>query len=88
MDQLYEIHGEMRDGPTTSLSGNALMTRPHIKTKNKQVQNQLFFQAEPVSAVFSMLGEEYEESFLEKALDYLLFSYPHDYINGVTQDHQ
>lgn len=24
--------GELRDGPTTSLSGNALMTRPHIKT--------------------------------------------------------
>ncbi|MDD3402281.1 MAG: glycoside hydrolase family 38 C-terminal domain-containing protein [Hespellia sp.] len=86
MDQLLEIHGEMRDGPTTSLSGNALMTRPHIKTLNKQVQSQLFAQAEPVSSVLYMSGERYESHFLEKAMDYLLLSHPHDSINGVTQD--
>ncbi len=86
MDQLLEIHGEMRDGPTTSLSGNALMTRPHIKTLNKQVQSQLFAQAEPVSSVLYMSGEKYESHFLEKAMDYLLLSHPHDSINGVTQD--
>lgn len=86
MDELMEIHGEMRDGPTTSLSGNALMTRPHIKTLNKQVQNKLFGQAEPVSSILYMLGEKYETHFLGKALDYLLLSHPHDSINGVTQD--
>lgn len=83
---LMEIHGEMRDGPTTSLSGNALMTRPHIKTLNKQVQNKLFGQAEPVSSSLYMLGDTYETHFLEKALDYMLLSHPHDSINGVTQD--
>ena len=86
MDELMEIHGEMRDGPTTSLSGNALMTRPHIKTLNKQVQNKLFGQAEPASALLYMSGEKYETHFLDKALDYLLLSHPHDSINGVTQD--
>lgn len=86
MEKLLEIHGEIRDGPTTSLSGNALMTRPHIKTLNKKVQNKLFGQAEPVSAVCYMLGEAYEDHFLGKALDYLLLSHPHDSINGVTQD--
>lgn len=86
MEKLLEIRGEMRDGPTTSLSGNALMTRPHIKTLNKKVQNKLFCQAEPVSAVCYMLGGEYEEHFLDKAIDYLLLSHPHDSINGVTQD--
>lgn len=86
MDKLLEIHGEMRDGPTTSLSGNALMTRPHIKSLNKQVQNKLFGQAEPMSTLLYMMGDEYETQFLEKALDYMLLSHPHDSINGVTQD--
>ena len=86
MDELREIHGEMRDGPTTSLSGNALMTRPHIKMLNKKVQNKIFAQAEPISASLYMMGEGYETNFLGKALDYMLLSHPHDSINGVTQD--
>ncbi|GAA0261263.1 mannosylglycerate hydrolase [Faecalicatena contorta] len=85
-EELGEITGEMRDGPTTSLSGNALMTRPYIKTLNKAVQNKLFGMAEPVSAVGMLLGVEYETHFLKKAVDYLLLSQPHDSINGVTQD--
>lgn len=86
MDKLLEVHGEMRDGPTTSLSGNALMTRAYIKTLNKEVQNKLFGQAEPLSAALYMMGQGYEKSFLDKAVDYLLLSHPHDSINGVTQD--
>lgn len=86
LDELNEIHGEMRDGPTTSLSGNALMTRPYIKTLNKAVQNKLFGMAEPISTVNMVLGGDYETHFLEKAVDYMLLSQPHDSINGVTQD--
>lgn len=86
LDELNEIHGEMRDGPTTSLSGNALMTRPYIKTLNKVAQNKLFGMAEPISTVNMVLGGEYETHFLKKAIDYLLLSQPHDSINGVTQD--
>lgn len=86
MDKLLEINGEMRDGPTTSLSGNALMTRPHIKMLNKEVQNKLFGQAEPIACALYMAGGEYEGQFLNKALNYLLLSHPHDSINGVTQD--
>lgn len=85
-EKLSEIHGEMRDGPTTSLSGNALMTRAYIKSLNKRVQNKLFAQAEPMSAAIYMMGQEYEKNFLDKALNYLLLSHPHDSINGVTQD--
>lgn len=85
-DELNEIHGEMRDGPTTSLSGNALMTRPYLKTLNKAVQNKLFGMAEPVSVVNMIMGGGYEEHFLDKSLDYMLLSQPHDSINGVTQD--
>lgn len=86
LDELNEIQGEMRDGPTTSLSGNALMTRPYIKTLNKAVQNKLFGMAEPISTINMMLGGEYENQFLMKAMDYLLLAQPHDSINGVTQD--
>lgn len=86
LEELNEIKGEMRDGPTTSLSGNALMTRPHIKTLNKAVQNKIFGMAEPVSTINMLLGGEYEKHFLDKAINYLLLSQPHDSINGVTQD--
>lgn len=86
MEELNEVMGEMRDGPTTSLSGNALMTRPYIKTLNKSVQNRLYGMAEPVSVICMLLGGQYESQFLKKAADYLLLSQPHDSINGVTQD--
>ena len=86
LDQLPVITGEMRDGPTTSLSGNALMTRPHIKTLNKKLQNVLFGGAEPFSAVCDILGERYDRDFLDLAINYMLLSHAHDSINGVTQD--
>jgi len=85
-EDLPIIKGEMRDGPTTSLSGNALMTRPYIKTLNKKVQNILFYGAEPFSVVSMLLGNYYDEEFLEKAKNYMLLSHAHDSINGVTQD--
>lgn len=85
-EALQVVDGELRDGPTTSLSGNALMTRPHIKILNKSVQNKLFRCAEPFSVAADMLGYEYDSGFLNKAVDYLLLSHPHDSINGVTQD--
>lgn len=86
LDDMNEIIGEMRDGPTTSLSGNALMTRPHIKTLNKKLQNLLFNGAEPLSAINLMLGEKYDSDFLDIAINYMLLSHAHDSINGVTQD--
>lgn len=85
-DALRTVEGELRDGPTTSLSGNALMTRPHIKQLNKNVQNKLFRCAEPFCVAADALGYDYDVGFLSKAVDYLLLSHPHDSINGVTQD--
>ena len=86
LDELPEISGELRDGPTTSLSGNALMTRPHLKALNKKLQNTLFGGAEPFSCVGLLLGEEYDSAFLDIAVHYMLLSHAHDSINGVTQD--
>lgn len=85
-DQLNVVYGELRDGPSTSLSANALMTRPYIKMRNKAAQNMLFGCAEPFSVAGAMLGKPYDSGFLDKAVDYLLLSHPHDSINGVTQD--
>lgn len=83
---LRTLTGELRDGPSTSLSANALMTRPHIKQLGQQVEQRLYGAAEPFSVVSSLLGERYEQEFLALAKDYLLLSHPHDSINGVTQD--
>ena len=85
-NKLVTIPGELRDGPATSLSANALMTRPYIKMLNRKVQNMLFACAEPFGVVNHLAGERYDHNFLDKSLEYLLLSHPHDSINGVTQD--
>ena len=85
-DELRTVTGELRDGPSSATSGNALSTRLYIKQANKKAQNLLLYRAEPVNAVAMMAGGEYEKEFLAKAWEYLLKSHAHDSINGVTQD--
>ncbi len=85
-DDLITVKGELREGPSSACSGNALSTRLYIKQLNKKVQNLMIHKAEPLSASMMMLGEEYEKGFFDKAWDFMLKSHPHDSINGVTQD--
>ena len=80
--KLKTIKGELRDGPAFKCSANALATRPNIKILNKKVENSIFKTAEPLS----VMSGKYNGAFLDKAVDYLLLSHPHDSINGVTQD--
>ncbi|MBQ7986570.1 MAG: alpha-mannosidase, partial [Clostridia bacterium] len=80
--KLKVIKGELRDGPAYRCSANALATRPRIKILNKHVENTLFKVAEPLSC----MEEKYNTAFLDKAVDYLLLSHPHDSINGVAQE--
>ncbi|MCD6287829.1 MAG: alpha-mannosidase, partial [Candidatus Hydrogenedentes bacterium] len=85
-EDLNVVRGELRDGPASSATCNALATRSYIKFRNRHVQNRLIRRAEPMAAMAYALGAEYPERFLELAWDYLLKSHPHDSINGVTQD--
>lgn len=85
-DELRIIKGELRDGPSSKVSGNALSTRIYIKQLNKKVQNALIHQAEPAATLSSLTDEEYPAGLLTKAWEYTLKSHPHDSINGVTQD--
>lgn len=80
------VRGELRDGPASSATCNALATRSYIKHRNRQVQTRLVRRAEPLAAMAYALGAEYPQKFLDMAWDYLLKSHPHDSINGVTQD--
>lgn len=80
--KLRTIKGELRDGPAYKCSANALATRPGIKILNKKVENAIFKTAEPLS----VMEGKYNKAFLDKAIEYLLLSHPHDSINGVTQD--
>lgn len=82
---LKRVIGELRDGPAPSVSGNALMVRPHIKQLNRSVQNALMGSAEPMS-VMAMSHAAYPKRLLDAAMDYMLLSHSHDSINGVTQD--
>ena len=85
-DALPVVRGELRDGPASACSGNALATRAYLKILNKTAQNALLRRAEPVASALAMLGAEYPARMLETAWKYLLQSHAHDSINGVTQD--
>lgn len=83
---LRRVKGELRDGPAPSVSGNALMVRPHIKQLNRSVQNALMGCAEPMAVMAGMTGTVYPKRLTDAAADYMLLSHSHDSINGVTQD--
>lgn len=84
--KLAIVEGELRDGPSGPVTGNALTTRLYLKRLNKHAQNMLIRFAEPFSVAAAMLGAPYQEPLLRKAWEFLLSSHPHDSINGVTQD--
>lgn len=79
------VIGELRDGPASHCSGNALATCIHIKQLNKRVENELIRRAEPLAATLYMLGQPWPQGFFDVAWRHLLTSHPHDSINGVTQ---
>lgn len=83
---LQVVKGELRDGPVTGLTGNALTTRLYLKQINKKAQNRLIRRSEPLAAYSIMLKEDPQYAFLDIAWDYMLKSHPHDSINGVMQD--
>ena len=85
-EKLITVNGELREGPSSACSGNALSTRLYIKQLNKNVQNLMIHKAEPLGASMMMFGEAYEKGFFDKAWEYMLKAHPHDSINGVTQD--
>lgn len=86
LDTLPKVYGELRDGPPQGVTGNALMTRPMLKRKNRKVQNALMDTAEPLAVAGMLTGQAYPSIYLDTAMDYLLLSHSHDCINGVTQD--
>jgi len=85
-EKLKVVKGELRDGPASSCSSNALATRSYIKRLNRKVENSLLRYTEPLSVIGSMMGIEYQKEFIDLAIKYMLLSQPHDSINGVTQD--
>ena len=84
--KLKTVFGELRDGPESACTPNALATRSDIKQKNRNVQNLLIRHAEPWSCFASLYGAPAQTVFLDKAWEYLLKAQPHDSINGVVQD--
>jgi mannosylglycerate hydrolase len=84
--KLAVVKGEMRDGPSSSCSSNALATRPRIKQLNKKVENAIFKIAEPFITMATLAGYKPHTEFLDIAFDHMLKAHAHDSINGVTQD--
>ncbi|MEM9399952.1 MAG: glycoside hydrolase family 38 C-terminal domain-containing protein [Verrucomicrobiota bacterium] len=86
LNEVPVVTGELRDGPASAVSGNALSVRIHIKQLNKKVESALIRRTEPLAVSMLQLQEEYHDTFFKKAWNFLLLAHPHDSINGVTQD--
>ena len=84
--KLVVVEGELRDGCSGAVTGNALSTRLYLKRLNKKAQNLLIRIVEPLAALAAMFGAEYQDMLIRKAWMSLLEAHPHDSINGVTQD--
>ncbi len=84
--RLPVVRGELRDGPASGVSANALATRIHLKQLNKRAENALIRRAEPLAAALFLLGLAWPDGLLRAAWRHLLGAHPHDSINGVTQD--
>ena len=82
--------GEMRhsakDGVQVNLMGSAISSRIYLKQKNREVENELLYWAEPFSAFALLLGTEYPKNYLDMAWKYLLWNQSHDSIAGCSQD--
>lgn len=84
--KLRVVEGELRDGPSGPVTGNALATRLYLKRKNKRAQNLLIRHAEPLCVLAALAGAPHPAQLVRSAWEFLLASHPHDSINGVTQD--
>jgi len=80
------VRGELRDGPASACSANALAVRVPLKQMNRRAEHILLRRAEPLACLMAMLGAEYPRSMLDRAWKYLLRAHPHDSIGGVAQD--
>ena len=85
-ETLNVVHGELRDGPASSLTGNALAVRMRLKTLNRKAQTLLCRYAEPFANLVESPESEFQQILLKKAWEFLLKSHSHDAINGVTTD--
>jgi hypothetical protein len=84
--KLSIIHGELRDGPVSTLLGNAMAAQMRLKTRNRKAQTLLCRYAEPFANLIDSPDAEIQHKLLQKAWKYLLKSHSHDAINGVATD--
>ncbi|MFI4910170.1 MAG: glycosyl hydrolase-related protein [Sedimentisphaeraceae bacterium JB056] len=77
------ITGHMKDGPAGSIHTDVLSVHPELQKINSEAENMLFRQAEPFAAAAWMLGYQYPNTYIEKALNLMFKSHAHDSIQGV-----
>jgi alpha-mannosidase len=80
------LTGESRNpgatGKWTHLFGDVISARPRLKRANHRAEVSLQRQAEPWSAIGSLVGGEYLKTGLDHAWRFLLQNHPHDTITG------
>ena len=84
------LTGESRDpgstGKWTHLMGDVISARPNLRRANNKAEIALQRQAEPWSAIGSMVGGEYLKPGLDRCWKLLLKNHPHDTITGAGID--
>lgn len=80
------IVGELRDPERAYILPGVFSARNYLKQRNYQLQNLLSYWVEPLSVISSVLGNEYNQGFINLAWKYLLQNQPHDSICGCSTD--
>lgn len=85
-NDLETIVGELRDPERAYILPGVFSARNYLKQKNYELQNLITYWAEPLSVINTVLGNDYNQGFINLAWKYLLQNQPHDSICGCSTD--
>ncbi len=83
---LQKLYGAQYNGSNVSVYPGILSSRMYLKLENDKLQRMLENYAEPLAAMFSIIGGDYPAEKLDYAWKMLLKNLPHDSICGVSVD--
>lgn len=80
------IVGELRNPDRAYILPGVFSARTYLKQRNYHLQNLLSNWVEPLSVISNVLGNDYNQGFINLAWKYLLQNQPHDSICGCSTD--
>jgi len=83
---LEKIKGELRNNETAYILPGVFSARMYLKQKNQKLQTLITNWIEPLNVISWLLGNNYNQQFIDQIWKYLLQNQPHDNICGCSID--